>query len=198
VYFNSSTGDFKPGDRVHGRVEAIGRDAGTTYLKNTRTGKEYKYKFVNQTALLGSTNAEWVTECQTGYDQDDGFYGTYTANFTAWQFENAKYLTSGTYRCVVREILTSLVPPENTLDTDDFFARRQKVTPGRPGPTNRHRHQWYPSRKGCLSWSRPPRGPGYLALQLHSQGLISLERLARAANVKIGSEATSSLHQYIV
>lgn len=95
MFFNTTKGEIKPGDRIHGRVEAIGRDAGTTYLQNTRTKKEYKHKFMNQTALLGSTNAEWVTECQTGYDPEDGFEGTYSANFTAWKFENAKYVTKG-------------------------------------------------------------------------------------------------------
>jgi hypothetical protein len=51
IYFNSSLSDFQPGDRIHGRVHAVGRDAGTTSLRNSRTGKEYTYKFINQTAF---------------------------------------------------------------------------------------------------------------------------------------------------
>jgi hypothetical protein len=111
MYFNTTDGEIKAGDRIIGRVEAIGRDAGTTYLKNTRTNKEYKHKFVNQTALLGATNAEWVTECQTGYDPEDGLYGSYTAHYNPWRFENAKYLTSGTFSKKNKKIFPLPFPP---------------------------------------------------------------------------------------
>lgn len=77
-------------------MHALGRTGGTTFLKNHRTGKEYTYTFTNQTALLGATNAEWITECETGYSPEFGADGVLTANYTAWHYENAAYITSGT------------------------------------------------------------------------------------------------------
>jgi hypothetical protein len=132
IYFNSSLSDFQPGDRIHGRVHAVGRDAGTTSLRNSRTGKEYTYKFINQTALLGSTNAEWITECETGYTPEFGAEGTLTANYTAWHFENAAYyLESGMIKyldgcpfqavkiglTICADAEPHLARPENQIDT---------------------------------------------------------------------------------
>jgi hypothetical protein len=171
MFFNTTKGEIQTGDRIHGRVEAIGRDAGTTYLQNARTKKEYKHKFVNQTALLGSTNAEWVTECQTGYDPEFGFEGTYSANFTAWKFENAQYVTKGT-TCPL-PFFSNL---KATRETNHalFFSHRQADVPRGPEPTNRHLHQRHQSRRGRLRGSRPPPGQGYLAVHLHRRGAVSV------------------------
>ena len=82
---------------MHARVNKLSVSAGTSYLRNHRTGREWTWKYTDQSATLQAlTNAEWITESETTISEELQLVeGILTANFTQWGFHDAKYRTRG-------------------------------------------------------------------------------------------------------